>query len=84
MKGEILEDARGAQFAVAAVRKLGVDARQLSGTRGAQVVEQHLADHAIDSDIGADAECQGRDCRGGESGRAAEESKGRHRGILDR
>ena len=76
VEGEVLEDAGGAQVAVARVSDAGLDAREAIRLDGADIVEDHLAGDAVDSDIGADPQGEGRDGDRGESRGLAKSANG--------
>ncbi len=65
IKGEVLECTRRAELPILQVR--GIDAFhacQAIRAPGAQIVENHLANHTEDSHIGADSQRERTDCHG--------------------
>jgi hypothetical protein len=73
-EGEVLEDASGAQVAVARVGDTGVDARQAIWLHGADIVEDHFAGETEGSDIGPDSQGERHDGDCGKSGGFAKTS----------
>ena len=76
VEGEVLEDAGGAQVAVARVGDAALDAREAIRLDGADIVQDHLAGDAVGSDIGADPQGEGRDGDRGENGGLAKAANG--------
>ena len=75
-KRQILKDSRVSKLAVLGVADLGVHARQSIRLAGADIVQDHFANHAVDGDVGADAEGDRRDCDGGQGRGFTEPSRG--------
>ena len=76
VEGQVLEDAVGAQVAVARVGDAGVDASEAIRLYGADIVEDHLAGDAVGGDVGADSQGERRDGDCGESGGFAKAANG--------
>ena len=75
MKGQIFKRAGRAQIAIAGVGHVQtLNLGQTIGTPGAEVIENHLANHAENRDVRADSECQRGDCNGSEGRRLAKTS----------
>ena len=67
VESQILKHAGIAQFTIPAIWNVGGHARQPLGLPRADVVEDHLANDAVDGDVGAQAESQGKNTDGSES-----------------
>ena len=58
VESQVLKDTSIPEIAVPGVADLGAHARQSVRPAGAQIVQNHFANDAVDRDIGADAERQ--------------------------
>ena len=81
VEGDVLEDAGPGQLAVAGIGNVGAEADQALRMGSAEVVENHLADHAIDGDVAADAQRERCDGRRRERAIVPQKSPGSHVGV---
>ena len=75
-EGHILKSRGALKIAILGVVDVGDDTRQSVRLAGADIIQNHFANDAIDGDVGADAEREGGNSDGGEGRGFAETSDG--------